>query len=163
MHDLCNSDRRIGRGRKRSGYWRARRCDRRIRGRCVYRKQAGRDSGGVAAKLCFDCPVDSPTPSQMIPLLTALTGPAAILVKRVTNEVRTGNPFTCGSPFHERPIPVKSVSHLSMISLHFFRSAQPPLSPPFHPHSLVSDFRSVPELGVLVSAGAATCDAPSVL
>ena len=29
-------------------------------------------------------------------------------------------------------------------SFYLFRAAKPPLSPPFHPHSCVSDFRSVP-------------------
>jgi hypothetical protein len=32
----------------------------------------------------------------------------------------------------------------SLIVSIFFRSAKPPLSPPFHPHSCASDFRSVP-------------------
>jgi len=31
-----------------------------------------------------------------------------------------------------------------MVPIFFFRSAKPPLSPPFHPHSCLSDFRSVP-------------------
>src|SRR5207253_1059360 len=43
-----------------------------------------------------------------------------------------------------RPIPVKSFFCSPMISSFFFRSAKPPLSPPFHPHSYVSDSRSVP-------------------
>src|SRR6516225_10442468 len=46
-----------------------------------------------------------------------------------------------------RPIRVKSVFTLLSLSLRafvFFRSAKPPLSPPFHPHSQMSDFRSVP-------------------
>src|SRR5215469_6149950 len=42
-----------------------------------------------------------------------------------------------------RPIPVKSFCGSFRTFFHFF-SAKPPLSPPFHPHSLVSDFRSVP-------------------
>src|SRR2546430_11372076 len=42
-----------------------------------------------------------------------------------------------------RPIPVKSFFCSPMISSFFFRSAKPPLSPPFHPHSYVSDSRSV--------------------
>ena len=43
-----------------------------------------------------------------------------------------------------RPIRVKSFFTLSRRFFHFFRSAKPPLSPPFHPHSYLSDFRSVP-------------------
>src|SRR5436853_5945558 len=44
-----------------------------------------------------------------------------------------------------RQIPVKSFfASLHDFFLFFFRSAKPPLSPPFHPHSYVSDSRSVP-------------------
>ena len=42
-----------------------------------------------------------------------------------------------------RPVPAKSFFSFRGFFL-FFRSAKPPLSPPFHPHSCVSDFRSVP-------------------
>ena len=38
-----------------------------------------------------------------------------------------------------------------------FASAELPLSPPFHPHSSLSDLFARCQLGVLVSAGAATC------
>jgi len=38
-----------------------------------------------------------------------------------------------------RPIRVKTFEW-SFPDFFFFRSAKPPLSPPFHPHSLVSDF-----------------------
>src|SRR5215470_8089962 len=51
--------------------------------------------------------------------------------------------FPQSTPSMRRPIPVKSVFALSTL-LAFSRSAKPPLSPPFHPHSYVSDFRSVP-------------------
>jgi hypothetical protein len=44
-----------------------------------------------------------------------------------------------------------------------FSRAESPLSPPFHPHSSVSDFYFARcKLGVLVSAGAATCLSTSV-
>jgi len=43
-----------------------------------------------------------------------------------------------------RPIPVKSVFCSFYDFFHFSRSAKPPLSPPFHPHSYMSGFRSVP-------------------
>ncbi len=39
----------------------------------------------------------------------------------------------------------------------FLLCAQPTLSPPFHPHSSVSDLFARCKLGVLVAAGAATC------
>src|SRR5215469_16846302 len=45
-----------------------------------------------------------------------------------------------------RPIPVKSFLLFSTIfvrSANFFRAAKPPLSPPFHPHSELSNFCSV--------------------
>jgi hypothetical protein len=46
--------------------------------------------------------------------------------------------------FHEKADPCQEFfSALSMISSIFSRSAKPPLSPPFHPHSYVSDVRSV--------------------
>jgi len=38
-----------------------------------------------------------------------------------------------------------------------FLRAESPLSPPFHPHSSMSDLFARCKLGVLVSAGAATC------
>ena len=49
------------------------------------------------------------------------------------------------SPSMRRPIPVKSFLLFSTIFFvpQHFRPAKPPLSPPFHPHSCVSDFRSV--------------------
>ncbi len=42
-----------------------------------------------------------------------------------------------------RPVRVKLVFFF-LLSLNLFPSAKPPLSPPFHPHSCMSDFRSVP-------------------
>ena len=44
-----------------------------------------------------------------------------------------------------------------------FASAELPLSPPFHPHSSLSDLFARCQLGVLVSAGAATCLSTSLL
>ena len=46
-------------------------------------------------------------------------------------------------PSMRRPIPVKSFFCSLHDFFHFSRSAKPPLSPPFHPHSYVSDVRSV--------------------
>jgi hypothetical protein len=46
-------------------------------------------------------------------------------------------------PFHEKADPRQEV-FTSLRDFVFFRSAKPLVSPPFHPHSLVSDFRSVP-------------------
>ena len=46
-------------------------------------------------------------------------------------------------PSMSRPIPVKSFFCSLHDFFHFSRSAKPPLSPPFHPHSYVSDVRSV--------------------
>jgi hypothetical protein len=50
------------------------------------------------------------------------------------------------------------------VALYFFQwvllpnqACKPSLSPPFHPHSCVSDFCARCKLGVLVSVGAATC------
>ena len=63
-----------------------------------------------------------------------------------------GNPETIAndvsargqSPSMRRPVPSKCFSSLARTFPSFFSSAKPPLSPPFHPHSCVSDFRSVP-------------------
>ena len=45
--------------------------------------------------------------------------------------------------FHEKADPRQEFFALSMIFSLFSRSAKPPMSPPFHPHSLLSGFRSV--------------------
>jgi len=49
-----------------------------------------------------------------------------------TPELRVRNSI---SPSMRRPIPVKSFVCSFHDFSHFFRSAKPPLSPPFHPHS----------------------------
>ncbi len=51
-----------------------------------------------------------------------------------------------------RPVGVKTVLSLSLWILTL---TEPPLSPSFHPQSLLSDFRSLP-VGVLDSVGAST-------
>ena len=50
----------------------------------------------------------------------------------------------CPSAFHEKADPCQECFCAFRDFLHFFRSAKPPLSPPFHPHSYMSGFRSVP-------------------
>jgi hypothetical protein len=44
--------------------------------------------------------------------------------------------------FHEKADPCQEF-FCSLHNFSIFRSAKPPLSPPFHPHSCVSDSRSV--------------------
>src|SRR5580698_10399512 len=47
------------------------------------------------------------------------------------------------APAMRRPVPDKNVFLFPCVLLSFSRSAKPPLSPPFHPHSYVSGFLSV--------------------
>jgi hypothetical protein len=46
--------------------------------------------------------------------------------------------------FHEKADPFQEFFAFSLIVSIFFRSAKPSLSPSFHPHSCLCDFRSVP-------------------
>jgi hypothetical protein len=54
-----------------------------------------------------------------------------------------GNSGLFAKSFHEKADPCQECFVLSMSSSLFSRPAKPPLSPPFHPHSYVSDVRSV--------------------
>ena len=58
--------------------------------------------------------------------------------------------------FHEKA-GRSQVGSFALLLEKVFLSAESPLSPSFHPHSSVSDFFARCKLGVLVSAGAATC------
>ena len=105
----------------------------------------------------------------------SLTGAARIFIffgfpnlpKRIISRLNVGHGLTTSnsqlvkSPSMRRPVGVKGIRFGICWSRCFF-PAESPLSPPFHPHSLMSDLFARCKLGVLVSAGAATCLSTSV-
>jgi hypothetical protein len=63
----------------------------------------------------------------------------------------------CAIAFHEKAGCSQVGSSLIPIPQQGFFSAELPLLPPFHPHSWLSLLLARCKLGVLISAGAATC------
>jgi hypothetical protein len=74
-----------------------------------------------------------------MPLLALAFGRAASRACHQESEIQ---PTTLVSAFHEKADPCQEFFSFRNFFL-FPRSAKPPLSPPFHPHSLLSDCRSV--------------------
>ena len=81
------------------------------------------------------------TLTQALVVSTEVTWVNKLMMRIVVHQAIYTSISLCA--FHEKVGPCQECFALSMSSSLFSRSAKPPLSRPFHPHSYVSDIRSV--------------------